>query len=138
MKALDTELAYRTPGVLLMMVLYREAVPERGTFLGFQVYERVGISLVEVYEKEAKICHFSLLYFYYFYYITSQSLYSITRRIRISRLTTTPGSTSLEGLKALTDVFCGLEKVTKTSWFCDLFIDILKTIHFQQLKGLQL
>ena len=43
-----------------MMVLYREAVPERGTFLGFQVYERVGISLVEVYEREAKICHFSL------------------------------------------------------------------------------
>ena len=103
MKALDTELAHRTPGVLLMMVLYREAVPERGTFLGFQVYERVGISLVEVYEREAKICHFSL-----------------------------------EGLKALTDVFCGHEKVKKTSWFCDLFIDILKTMHFQQLKGLQL
>ena len=48
MKALDTELAYRAPGVLLIMVLYREAVPERGTFLGLQVYERVGISLVEV------------------------------------------------------------------------------------------
>ena len=32
--------------------------------------------------------------FYYFYYITSQSLCSITRRIRISRLTTTPGSTT--------------------------------------------
>ena len=31
---------------------------------------------------------------FYFYYITSQSLYSITRRIRISRLTTTPGSTT--------------------------------------------
>ena len=103
MKALDTELAYRTPGVLLMMVLYREAVPERGTFLGFQVYERVGISLVEIYERVAKICHFSL-----------------------------------EGLKALTDVFCGYEKVKKTSWFCDLFIDTLKTMHFQQLKGLQL
>ena len=27
--------------------LYREAVPERGTFFRLQVYERVGISLVE-------------------------------------------------------------------------------------------
>ena len=33
-------------------------------------------------------------FYFYFYYITSQSLYSITRRIRISRLTTTPGSTT--------------------------------------------
>ena len=86
-----------------MMVLYREAVPERGTFLGLQVCERVGVSLVEIYERVAKICHFSL-----------------------------------EGPKALTDVFCGYEKVKKTSWFCDLFIDTLKTMHFQQLKGLQL
>ena len=96
-------MAYRTPGVLLVMALYKEAAPERGASFGLQVYERVGISLVEVYEREAKICHFSL-----------------------------------EGLKALTDVFCGYEKVKKTSWFCDLFIDILKTMHFQQLKGLQL
>ena len=36
------------------MALYREAVPERGTFLGLQVYERVGISLIEVYERVAK------------------------------------------------------------------------------------
>ena len=86
-----------------MMVLYREVVPERGTFLGLQVCERVGVSLVEIYERVAKICHFSR-----------------------------------EGQKALTDVFCGYEKVKKTSWFCDLFIDTLKTIHFQQLKGLQL
>ena len=92
-------MAYRTPGVLLIMALYWEAVPERGTFLGLQVYERVGISLVEVYEREAKICHFSL-----------------------------------EGLKVLTDVFCGYEKVKKTSWFCDLLIDILKTMHFQPVK----
>ena len=28
--------------------------PERGTFFGLQVYEGVGISLVEVYEKEGK------------------------------------------------------------------------------------
>ena len=33
-------------------------------------------------------------FYFYIYYITSQSLYSITRRIRISRLTTTPGSTT--------------------------------------------
>ena len=37
---------------------------------------------------------FFLVFYFYFYYITSQSLYSITRRIRISRLTTTPGSTT--------------------------------------------
>ena len=43
-----------------MMVLYREVVPERGTFLGLQVCERVGVSLVEIYERVAKICHFSL------------------------------------------------------------------------------
>jgi len=29
--------------------LYREAQPERGNFFRLQVYERVGISLVEVY-----------------------------------------------------------------------------------------
>ena len=34
--------------------LYREAVPERGTFFKLQVYERVGISLVEVYERVGK------------------------------------------------------------------------------------
>ena len=34
------------------------------------------------------------LVYFYFYYITSQSLYSITQRIRISRLTTTPESTT--------------------------------------------
>ena len=37
---------------------------------------------------------FASNFYFYFYYITSQSLYSITRRIRISRLTTTPGSTT--------------------------------------------
>ena len=31
--------------------LYREAPPERGTFFMLQVYERVGISRVEVYER---------------------------------------------------------------------------------------
>ena len=31
--------------------LYREAPPERGIFFRLQVYERVGISLVEVYER---------------------------------------------------------------------------------------
>ena len=30
--------------------LYGEAPPEMGTFFGLQVYKRVGISLVEVYE----------------------------------------------------------------------------------------
>ena len=31
--------------------LYGEAPPERGTFFTLQVYERVGISRVEVYER---------------------------------------------------------------------------------------
>ena len=34
--------------------LYRKDPPERGTFFRLQVYERVGISLVEVYEREGK------------------------------------------------------------------------------------
>ena len=34
--------------------LYREAPPERGTFCRLQVYKRVGISQVEVYEREGK------------------------------------------------------------------------------------
>ena len=31
--------------------LYGESVPERGTFFRLQVYERVGISLVEVHKR---------------------------------------------------------------------------------------
>ena len=34
--------------------LYGEATPERGTFFRRQLYERVGISLVEVYERVGK------------------------------------------------------------------------------------
>ena len=34
--------------------LYGEAPPERGTFFTLQVYERVGISRVDVYEKVGK------------------------------------------------------------------------------------
>ena len=34
--------------------LCREAPPERGAFVRLQVYERVEISLVEVYEREGK------------------------------------------------------------------------------------
>ena len=37
-----------------------EAPPERGTFFWLQVYERVGISLVELYERIAKFVLFSL------------------------------------------------------------------------------
>ena len=36
--------------------LYGEAPPERGTFFRLQVYKRVGISQVEVYEGVGK-CH---------------------------------------------------------------------------------
>ena len=35
-------------------VLPIEAPPERGTFFGLQVYARVGILLVEVYERVGK------------------------------------------------------------------------------------
>ena len=34
--------------------LYREAPPKRGTFFRLQVYERVGISQVEVYKRAGK------------------------------------------------------------------------------------
>ena len=36
------------------MALYGEAPPERGTFFRLQVYERVEISLVELYERVEK------------------------------------------------------------------------------------
>ena len=34
--------------------LYREALPERGTFFRLQVYERVGLSLVKVHKRVGK------------------------------------------------------------------------------------
>ena len=41
-------------GVLPLMCLYGEAPPERGIFFRLQVYERVRILLVEVYEGAGK------------------------------------------------------------------------------------
>ena len=41
-------------GLLSIMALYGEAPPERGTFFRLQVYERVEISLVELYERVVK------------------------------------------------------------------------------------
>ena len=41
-------------GVSLYNGLYGKAPPERALFLGLQVYERVGISLVELHEMEGK------------------------------------------------------------------------------------
>ena len=35
--------------------LYRAAPPERGTFFRLQVYERVRVSLVEVYEGQGNL-----------------------------------------------------------------------------------
>ena len=35
--------------------LYGEAPPERGTFFRLQVYERVGISLVKVYQRASAL-----------------------------------------------------------------------------------
>ena len=37
--------------------IYAEALPERGTFFTLQVHERVGISLVDVYETVGKSFH---------------------------------------------------------------------------------
>ena len=41
------------PGVLPMMAR-EEALPERGTFIRLQVYERVGILSVSVYKRVGK------------------------------------------------------------------------------------
>ena len=41
-------------GLLSIMALYGEAPPERGTVFRLQVYERVEISLVELYERVEK------------------------------------------------------------------------------------
>ena len=49
-----------TRGVLLIYSICGEAPAERGTFFRFLVHERVGISLVEVYEKGSEICLFGL------------------------------------------------------------------------------
>ena len=38
-------------GIIPFNGLYREAPPEKGIFFRLQVYERAGISLVEVYER---------------------------------------------------------------------------------------
>ena len=45
---------FRAPGDTPYNGLYGEAPLDRGTFFRLQVYERVGISLVEVYEREGK------------------------------------------------------------------------------------
>ena len=52
----------RAGGVLPIMAynVDWEAPPERGTFFRLQVYERVGISRAEVYEKRRKICHLGI------------------------------------------------------------------------------
>ena len=41
-------------GGTLFKVLYGEAPPKRGTFIKRQVYERVGILLVEVFKRVGK------------------------------------------------------------------------------------
>ena len=52
----DFDMLYisRGGGVLPIMAYFGEAPPERGTFFTFQVYERVGISRVEVYVRSGK------------------------------------------------------------------------------------
>ena len=53
---LEVEKLYWLPEVVLPPYngIYGEAPAERGTFFRRKVYERIGISLVEVYEKVAK------------------------------------------------------------------------------------
>ena len=41
--------------------LHGDAPPERGTFFRLEVYERVGISRVEVYKKGRENCHLSIM-----------------------------------------------------------------------------
>ena len=41
-------------GATPFKLLYGEAPPKRGTFIGLQVYERVGILLVEVFKRVGK------------------------------------------------------------------------------------
>ena len=42
---------FKSRSVTTCYGLYREALPERGTFLRLQVNKKVGISLVQVYER---------------------------------------------------------------------------------------
>ena len=52
-----TELAAKRPGGgggIPYHGLYGGALPKRGTFFRLQVFERVGVLLVEVYEREGK------------------------------------------------------------------------------------
>ena len=53
---LEVEKLYWLPEVVLPPYngIYGEAPSERGTFFRRKVYERIGTSLVEVYEKVAK------------------------------------------------------------------------------------
>ena len=50
----------KDPGSTPYNGLYGEAPPERGIFFRLQVYERVGISLVEVCKRGSEICHLGL------------------------------------------------------------------------------
>ena len=49
-----------TPGLLPFNDLCGEAPPERGICFRLQVYERVGISFLEVYGNDREIFHFGL------------------------------------------------------------------------------
>ena len=54
-KSVESRTLERGAGaVIFCNGLYGEAPPERGTFFRLQVYERVGISLVGVYERKGK------------------------------------------------------------------------------------
>ena len=53
-KSVESRTLERGGAVIFFTALYGEAPPERGTFFRLQVYERVGISLVGVYERKGK------------------------------------------------------------------------------------
>ena len=49
----------QSPGVLPIMAYTGRLLTKGVPFSGFR-YENVGISLVEVYEREKEVCHFGL------------------------------------------------------------------------------
>ena len=49
----------QSPGVLSIMAYTGRLLTKGVPFSGFR-YENVGISLVEVYEREKEVCHFGL------------------------------------------------------------------------------
>ena len=69
--------------------LYGEAPPERGIIFRLQVYEKVGISLAEVYKRVGKSVTKGLMNneFYGFIKLRKRSIFAIDRYLKDSALT---------------------------------------------------